>query len=105
MEDPRPLQQEVPTPSQIPKESPFNFRIVPVKPNLLPASQSNAIDESKPWYHLFRPSLLGPNSSPSTQPQSQLNDPHDRSTFLFCQSRLIAAAEDLAKMIQSASSI
>jgi len=60
----------------------------------------NSIESNKPWYHLFRPSLLGPNSIPPSQSQSPQLE-----TFQFCQSRLITSTEDLSKLIQNVSSI
>jgi hypothetical protein len=97
MEEP-PQQLREPTQTQSTTDSQLNLtKFVPIRS----VPRNNSLEADKPWYHLFRPSLLGPNISQSSQPQSFQSE--DRS-FQFCQSRLIAATEDLSKLLQSVSS-
>src|SRR5438046_1507966 len=98
MEVPAPKSKEL-TQTQLTTDSQLNVaNFVPIRS----FPHSNSLEFNKPWYHLFRPSLLGPNSAPSLQPQSPQCE--NFSAFHFCQSRLIAATEDLSKMIQNVSS-
>ena len=98
MDEPPPPPPKEHTQTQITADSQLSStKFVPIRsfPHL------NSLESNKPWYHLFRPSLLGPNTPPSSQ--SQPLQCEDRS-FQFCQSRLIAATEDLSKLIQNVSS-
>jgi hypothetical protein len=92
--------QDTTTTTQLPLTT---LKLIPNRSTILSRSQS--IEPIKPWYHLFRPSLLGPNGPSSSQSQSQSQSQFidDRSTtFTFCQNRLITSTEDLSKMIQNA---
>ena len=93
-----PPQPKDSTQTQLTADHQFNLtKFIPIRsfPHV------NAIESNKPWYHLFRPSLLGPNTPPFSQSQPLQ---HEDRSFQFCQSRLITATEDLSKMVQNVSS-
>ena len=87
------------TPSTEPPSS-ATLRLVTSRSGIL--SRSSSTEPNKTWFHLFRPSLLGPPSSQSQSQSPQPLDDRSLTTFTFCQNRLISSTEDLSKIIQNA---